>query len=67
MHETIIVKGVAVDLRKKVWVVSRDGKELGRFDREWKAYDFIHRTTSFSVSWATRYEGYSIKEEVVQK
>lgn len=46
--------------RKYEYVLTRDGKEIGRYNSDIKAIAYVHNHHSFSFDWALKYEGYKL-------
>jgi hypothetical protein len=46
----------------ETYILKRDEKEIMR-GTEIECWDYIHNNHSYSVSWAIKWEGYSIEEE----
>jgi hypothetical protein len=49
------------------YTIKRDGVEIKRVDSELAVVVYFHKTHSYSMSHALRYEGYTIEKEEASK
>jgi hypothetical protein len=49
------------------YTIKRDGLEIARLDSELAVVVYFHKTHSYSMSHALKYEGYTIEKEEASK
>jgi hypothetical protein len=46
-----------------IYIIKRDGIEIKRVEGDLAVMDYFHRSHSYSISHALKYEGYTIESE----